>query len=107
MDIQITARHFHASPELQDEVREKIEHLGRFYHQITGAYVVLDAEKERVRKIEVRMHILDKAVAAHAEEENMGKAIESVVEKLEKILKKENEKLKEHRGVPIEEVVAS
>jgi putative sigma-54 modulation protein len=105
MDIQITARHFNASEALQERVHSQISKLERFYPNITDAVVVLDAEKEHLRKVEVKMNILDKTIAAKGEEENMGKALDSVLKKLERQLKRENEKLKDHKSQPIVELV--
>lgn len=105
MNIQITARHFHASAELQDNVTEQIKSLSKFYNQITDASMVLDQMGEHKRRCELKLNILDKSLSAHAEEENMGKAIDAVMNKMQRQLKKENGKLKEHRSQPTADLV--
>jgi putative sigma-54 modulation protein len=106
MKIQITARHFHASPQLHDSLKESLNKIVKFNDSIIGAHVILDAEKSGVRRAEVIVKILDKSICAHAEEDNMFKAIESMLAKVERQLKKENEKLKIHKSLPTATLVA-
>lgn len=105
MNIQITARHFNASSELQANVTEQIKSLTKYYHNMTDASMVLDQVGEHKRRVELKVNILDKSLSAHAEEENMGKAIDAVMSKMQRQLKKENGKLKEHRSTPTAELV--
>lgn len=105
MEIQVTARHFNASSELNENMREKIEKLRKFHQGIVGATVVLDAEKERVRRVDLTFSIPDKTIAVSAEEENMGKAIDVALERMKRQLIKENEKQKNFRAVPLTDAV--
>jgi len=105
MKIQITARHFHASPQLHASLKESLNKIEKFNDSITGAHVILDAEKNGIRRAEIIVKILDKSLCAHAEEENMYKAIESMLDKVERQLKKENEKLKIHKSIPAASLV--
>src|SRR5689334_6351725 len=100
MKIQITARHFQASPQLHANLKDSLSRMEKFNDSITGAHVILDAEKSGVRRAEIIVRILDKSVCAVAEEDNMFKAIESMLDKVERQLKKENEKLKVHKSLP-------
>ncbi|MBW8889035.1 MAG: ribosome-associated translation inhibitor RaiA [Fibrobacteres bacterium] len=100
MKIQITARHFHASPQLHAGLKESLDKIEKFNDSITGAHVILDAEKSGIRRAEIIVRVLDKTICAHAEEDNMYKAIDAMLEKVERQLKKENEKLKVHKSVP-------
>jgi ribosomal subunit interface protein len=101
MQVQITARHFHASPQLHDNLKEAIDRLEKFNGTLTGAHVILDGQNVGVRRAEIVVKIAEKQVHAHAEEDNMHKAIDSMLEKLERQLKKENEKMKAHKGEPL------
>lgn len=101
MKIQITARHFHASPTLHESLKESLNKIAKYNDSITGAHVILDAQKSGVRRAEIIVKILGKSIFAHAEEDNMKKAIESMLEKVERQLKEENEKLKLHKSVPM------
>lgn len=105
MDIQITARHFHSSEGLNEKIEAKINKLSKFYENITAAVVILDAEKKNSRSVEIKLNIKDKSITAKAEEENMGKALDSALMKVEKQLKKANELQKDHQSQPTSELV--
>jgi putative sigma-54 modulation protein len=97
MEIRITSRHEKASQSLQDTITEEIERLERFYDRITSCHVVLDMERGK-QIMEVVMNMAGHTVAATAKAENMGKAIDSAITKVERQLKKINEKIKRHKG---------
>ena len=105
MDITITARHFNASAGLQERVQEEIEKLGKFYPNITGVSVVLDHEVELKRRCDITVNIVGATVVASADEENMGKAIDTALERVKVQLKKQNEKQKDHKAQPVSEVI--
>ena len=98
MKIQITARHFHASPQLHQNLKDDLEKMAKFNDSITSAHVILDSGSGGTQRAEVVVKILDKSISAHADDTSMGRAIESMLEKVERQLKKEKEKLKAHRG---------
>ena len=101
MKLQITARGFHASPQLHRNLGEDLERLARFNDSILGAHVILEAGRKSGRhRAEGIVKIRDKSVCAHAEADAMGKAIEAMMGKVERQLKKENEKLKIHKTAP-------
>ncbi len=106
MKIQITARHYQASTHLHQNLTENAERLARFNDSVEGVHFILDAGQPGVSRAEAIVKIRDKAVVAHAEEGTMGKAIEMMFEKVERQLKKENEKLKLHKGEPLSASVA-
>jgi ribosomal subunit interface protein len=98
MKIQITARHYHASQQLHRNLTETAGRLARFNDSLEGVHFILDAGQPGLSRAEAIVKIHDKSVVAHAEEGAMGKAIEMMFEKIERQLKKENEKLKLHKG---------
>lgn len=106
MNIKVTARHFSASEALQTRVQEVAENLQKFYPNITDISVILDAERKDSRRVEFVVHVLHHTVTAEGVEENMGKALEVALERIERQLKKENEKLKDHKANPTASVVA-
>jgi len=105
MNIKVTARHFSASEALQEKVQDVAENLQKFYPNITDITVILDAEKKNLRRCEFIVNILHHTITAEGEEENMGKALEIAIERIERQLKKENEKLKSHKAQPMASVV--
>jgi len=97
MNIQFTARHFRASETLKASVVARAEDLTRYYENITSAHIVLDAEDEIRKKAEVVLNTKRKSITGKAEDEKMGAAIDSAFDKVERQLKKVNQKIKEHK----------
>src|SRR5512142_3111316 len=97
MEIQITSRHQKASPELQDTITDELNKLEKYFEKITSCHVVLDSEHVD-KTVEITMHTLGHEVVANAKADNIGKAIDEALTRIERQLKKLNEKIKNHKG---------
>jgi putative sigma-54 modulation protein len=98
MEIQITSRHGNkASQTLQDTITAELQKLEKYYEKITTCHVILDSEHVD-KTVEITMNTLGHQVVGNAKAENIGKAIDEAVEKVERQLKKINEKIKSHKG---------
>ena len=96
MEIQITSRHQKASKALQDTITAEINRLEKFAEKITSCHVILDHEHLE-KKVEITMHAFGHEVVANAKDENIGKAFDSALEKIERQLIKINQKIKSHK----------
>lgn len=105
MNIQITARHFNASASLQATVQEEVSKVQKFYPNITDISVIVEQDAKEQRSVEIIANILGGTVSASALEENFGKTLDVAIERLKVQLKKQNEKLKDHKAVPMAEAV--
>ncbi len=105
MNIQITARHFTASSNLQSVVQEEVEKLQKFYPHITDINVVVEQDAKEQRSVEITANILGATVSASALEENFGKTLDVALERLKIQLKKHNERMKDHKAVPMADAV--
>ncbi len=105
MNIQVTARHFNASAVLQENLRQEVESMAKYNDSIHGAHVILDAQNNGIRRAEIVINIAEKVITAHADEENMHKAIEAMFAKAMRQLKKEKEKMKVHKSAPVASLV--
>lgn len=105
MEIQITSRHHKASQSLQDTINEELQKVGRFFDKITSCHVILDSE--HVEKVaEITMSTLGHQVVATAKAENIGKAFDDALAKVERQLKKLNDKIKNHKTPPVKSTVS-
>lgn len=95
MQINITGHHVDITPALRAYVEEKLERLERHFDNITNAHVILEIEKDR-QKAEATINVSRGRVYADSEDENMYAAIDSLVDKLDRQIKKHKEKLKDH-----------
>lgn len=98
MKIQITARHFKASSDLQTYAAQAVERLGGVYEGIVSADVILE---ERVRGgsdrvAEVKISVYREQLVAKEESNDIKHSIQSCVLKLERQLQRYKDKL--HAG---------
>ena len=98
MEIQITSRHSNkASQTLQDTITAELQKMEKYFDKITSCHVILDNENVD-KTVEITMNTLGHQLVATAKAENIGKAIDEVMEKTERQLKKLNEKIKSHKA---------
>lgn len=95
MQLNVTGHHIEITPALQTYVANKFERLERHFDHVTNVHVVLTVEKLR-HKAEATLHISGAEVFADATEEDMYAAIDVLVDKLDRQIKKHKEKLTDH-----------
>jgi putative sigma-54 modulation protein len=96
MQISVTGHHVDVSAALHDYVKDKLDRLERHSDNVTDAHVILSVEKLR-HKAEATLHLAGGNVYADAVEEDMYAAIDALVDKLDRQVKKHKEKLTAHR----------
>lgn len=96
MNIIVTGKHLAITPALKEYSESKIGKFDRFLSHITEAVVTLSVEKYRHRA-EVLLKANGVLIQAEAVTEDVYSAIDEVIEKLEKQVKKYKEKLVSHR----------
>ena len=95
MQINITGHHVDLTDSLQTYVESKFEKLERHFDNVTNVHVILSVEKLR-QKAEATIHISGADLYADSEEEDMYTAIDLLVDKLDRQIKKHKEKLTDH-----------
>jgi len=105
MKVKIEERHMEQSEPLRDYAISKAGELEKYFNGIISVEITLDVEKER-RLVNILAHLINKKVAkASAESDDMYISIDSATDKIERQLKKYNEKLKDkHKGEVGEEL---
>lgn len=98
MEIQITNRHAKASPEIKEAIEEKFGKLEKFHDKITSCHVILDTEHPASRTAEVVMSVQGQTLTVKSKSEAVGKSIDEALDKIERRLKKLNEKIKDHKA---------
>ena len=104
MEIKITSRQtVNASESLREIIADELNKLEKFYDKITSCHVVLGSESmDKIKTTEITMNVQGGQIAASAKAENIGKAIDEAIGKVERQLKKINEKSKEHHASKME-----
>lgn len=96
MQINITGHHLDITPALRSYVTSKLEKLQRHFDHMTNAHVILSVEKER-QKAEATIHVSRGNLYADSQHEDMYAAIDVLIDKLDRQVKKHKEKLTQHR----------
>lgn len=99
MPIEITARHMHATKEIQDYARRKAKKIVEEFPGVEHVHVILDIEKHRNLAevvVQARSHI---RVEAEEATNRMSMSIDIAVDKVEKQLRRLRDKVQDHKAV--------
>lgn len=97
MQINLTGHHIDITPALRSYVQEKFEKLERHFNNMTNIHVILTVEKER-QIAEAEVHVNGRDLFANAENNDMYAAIDGLIDKLDRQVKKHKEKLRDHHN---------
>ncbi|MBT8140929.1 MAG: ribosome-associated translation inhibitor RaiA [Gammaproteobacteria bacterium] len=97
MQINLTGHHVDVTSALKDFVESKMQRVERHFDHMTNANVILTVEKLR-HKAEATINVSGAQVYADATEENMYSAIDGLVDKLDRQVKRHKEKIKDHHA---------
>lgn len=95
MQLNLTGHHVDITDSLRSYVSGKLERLERHSDQLTQVYVVLTVEKQR-HKAEATMHLNGSSVFADTVHADMYAAIDGLVDKLDRQVKRHKEKRTDH-----------
>ncbi len=96
MQMNLTGHHVDITDALRQYVTTKFERLERHFDSVTNVHVVLSVEKLQ-QKAEAKVHLSGADVFADSIHEDMYAAIDALVDKLDRQVKKHKEKLQTHR----------
>lgn len=96
MKINLAGHHLDITPALRSYVETKLQRIERHFDHVTTAHVVLSVEKERNRA-EATIHVNRGNLFAEAEHGNMYAAIDKMMDRLDRQVRKHKEKLVDHR----------
>lgn len=90
METKFTARHFKASPELQQEAIDNARNFEKFYDGIISVDIVLveESSRENLKSAEYIVHVQDHTIVAKETAEDYYKSIHAAAEKVVRQLRK-------------------
>ena len=104
MRVQITARHCDVPKDVLERTETQIRSLAKYQARASAADVVYSEEK-LMRKVEVIVHIDGaEAVVAHGEGTEFRPALDAVVERLSRRLRRQRERRRDHKAPPLSDV---
>jgi len=96
MQIDVTGHHIDLTDALRDHVHNKMDRLERHFDNVVNVHVILTVEKV-LQKAEATMQLSGAKLYADATAEDMYAAVDSLVDKLDRQVKKHKEKRTDHR----------
>jgi putative sigma-54 modulation protein len=97
MQINLTGHHVEITPALRDYVNDKLQRISRHFDHVISINVVLKVEKHN-NDAEATLHAAGKSLFANASDLDMYAAIDGLVDKLDKQVKRYKERLREHQA---------
>ena len=95
MQLSITGHHVEISDSLKEYINTKMERVKRHFDQLIDAHVVLDVSKQR-HKAETTLQISGSKIRAASEHDDMYAAIDDMIDKLDRQVRKHKEKMTDH-----------
>jgi ribosomal subunit interface protein len=88
MKLNITARHFKASPELTEAVENTVNNFGHFHDSIISTDVILEKE-DQGQSVEFIVHVSGKTLVAKESETDLFKAMhgasDNIIRQIQKL----------------------
>lgn len=97
MQLSVTGHHVDVTAALRQYVENKIEKIERHFDLVTDVHCILTVEKLR-HKAEATVNVNGGKIYADATEPDMYAAIDGLVDKLDRRVKKYKEKLADHHA---------
>ena len=97
MQYSVTGHHVDVSKALREYVGQKLEKLERHFDHLTDIHCILTVEKLR-HKAEATVHLTGGTLHASAVQEDMYAAIDGLIDKLDRPVRKHKEKLTDHHA---------
>jgi putative sigma-54 modulation protein len=97
MQLNVTGHHIEVTAALRGYLEKKLDRIARHFDQVIDVHCVLTVEKLR-QKAEATLHVSGNAIHADATEEDMYAAIDLLMDKLDRCVKKHKEKKTDHHA---------
>ncbi len=97
MQLNVSGHHIEVTESLRGYVESKIEKIERHFDLVSGVHCILTVEKLQ-HKAEATVNVNGGTIYADAIEEDMYAAIDGLVDKLDRRVRKYKEKLVDHHA---------
>lgn len=101
MQLSLTGHHVDVTPALKDYVHNKLGKIERHFDHVTDVHCILTVEKLE-HKAEATVNLSGGTLYADATEQDMYAAIDGLIDKLDRQVKKHKEKLCDHHARDID-----
>lgn len=101
MEVRIVARHFDLTEELKEFAQTRVESFKKYFDKIVDVHIMLEVEKYR-KTAEISLLVLGNQLVTKETTDDMYASLDQAAKKMERRLRKYEDKIKEHKGVPKE-----
>jgi len=95
MQLNLTGHHIEITDSLRQYVNEKFERIERHFDKVTNTHVILTVESVR-HKAEATINMSGNNIFAENTQDDMYAAIDGLIDKLDRQVKKYKEKITDH-----------
>jgi len=95
--VSVTFRHLEPTEALKQYVEQKIHRIGKFFSKPLDARVTLALESKESQLAEVELHTHGTTLHVKEENQDLYAAIDLTIDKIERQIKKQKEKIKLER----------
>lgn len=95
MNLNISGHHVEITDAMRSYINDKLHRVERHFESLIDAEVILHVEKIRHRA-EAKLNVSGTTLFAESTEDDMYKAIDTLIDKLDKQVLRYKEKLKDH-----------
>lgn len=92
--VSVTFRHMEPTVALKRYVEQKIHRIGKFFSRPLDARVILAVESKECQLAEVELHAHGTTLHGKEESQDLYAAIDLTIDKIERQIKKQKEKIK-------------
>lgn len=96
MQISVTGHHVDITPPLRAYVNDKMQRISRHFDHVISMNVILTVEKHE-NLAEATLHTAGKSLFANASDLDMYAAIDGLVDKLDKQVRRHKDRLRDHQ----------
>jgi len=96
MQVNITGHHVDVTPALRAYVTEKMQRISRHFDHVISINVILTVEKH-TKEAEATLHAAGKSIFANDKNEDMYAAIDGMVDKLDRQVRRHKDKIRDHQ----------
>ncbi len=97
MQLNVTGHHVDVTPALRDYVTDKLKRIERHFDHVSDVHCILTVEK-LAHKAEATIHLSGSTIHADSTENDMYAAIDGLIDKLNRQVRKHKEKMTNHHA---------
>lgn len=96
MNLNLTGHHLEITPPIREYVANKLQRISNHFDHVIDINVIMSVEKLN-QKVEANVHVRGKDIFCESTDADMYAAIDSLVDKLDRSIRKHKEKNRDHR----------